>query len=43
MLVTNGPPTSRVLEVAGIDRVIPTFATLHAAMEELLLKPQSVA
>src|SRR5215210_8946383 len=40
ILVTNGPPTSRVLEVAGIDRVIPTFATLHGALQELLLEPQ---
>jgi anti-anti-sigma factor len=38
VLVTNGPPTSRVLEVAGIDRLIETFPTLHAALQEMLLE-----
>jgi anti-anti-sigma factor len=39
VLVSNGTRTSRVLEVAGIDRVIRMFPTLHAALEELLLEP----
>jgi len=42
VLVTNGPPTSRTLEVAGIDRVIRTFATLHDALQALLLEPELV-
>ena len=42
VLVTNGPPTSRVLEVAGIDRVLPTFSTLHGALQELLLEQEPV-
>jgi anti-sigma B factor antagonist len=39
VLVSNGTRTSRVLEVAGIDRVIRMFPTLHAALEEMLLEP----
>src|SRR5215210_8747588 len=42
VLITNGPPTSRVLEVSGIDRLMPTFKTLHAALQELLLEPEPV-
>ena len=41
VLVTNGPPTSRVIELAGIDRVIPTFSTLHAALQDSTLEPVS--
>ena len=37
VLVTNGPPASRVLEVSGIDRVIRTYPTLHGALEPLLV------
>ena len=38
VLVSNGNRASRVLEVAGIDRVIPVHPTLHAAFKELLLE-----
>jgi anti-anti-sigma factor len=39
VLVTNGPSTSRVLELAGIDRVVRMFPTLHEAMQQVLLEP----
>ena len=38
-LVTNGNCASRVVEVAGIDQVVPVYPTLHAAFAELLLEP----
>jgi anti-sigma B factor antagonist len=38
-LVTNGPRTSGVLELAGIDRVVRMFPTLHEALQQLLLEP----
>jgi hypothetical protein len=28
-----------VLQVAGIDRIVPVYPTLHAAFQELLLEP----
>jgi anti-anti-sigma factor len=37
-LVTNGPRTSGVLELAGIDRVVRMFPTLHEALQQLLLE-----
>lgn len=39
VLVSNGNRTSRVLELAGIDQVVPIHPTLHSAFEELLLEP----
>jgi anti-anti-sigma factor len=39
VLVSNGNRASRVLEVAGIDRVIAVYPTLHGAFQELLLEP----
>ena len=30
--------TGRVLQVAGIDQVVPVYPTLHAAFQELLLE-----
>jgi anti-sigma B factor antagonist len=38
-LVSNGNSASRVLEVAGIDQIVPVYPTLHAAFSELLLEP----
>jgi anti-sigma B factor antagonist len=38
LLVSNGS-SSRVLQVAGIDRIVPVYPTLHAAFQELLLEP----
>lgn len=40
-LVSQGNRASRVLEVAGIDRVVQVFPTLHAAFRDLLLEPVS--
>ena len=34
ILVTNDPRTVRVLEVTGLDRVLPHHATLHDALAE---------
>ena len=38
VLVSNRNRASRVLEIAGIDRVIPVHPTLHAAFKDLLLE-----
>jgi len=38
VLVSNGNSTGRVLQVAGIDQVVPVYPTLHAAFQELLLE-----
>jgi anti-anti-sigma factor len=38
-LVSNGSQAARTLEVAGIDRVIRMFETLHEAMQSLLEAP----
>jgi anti-sigma B factor antagonist len=38
VIVSNKNRASRVLEVAGIDRVIPVHQTLHAAFKDLLLE-----
>lgn len=32
VLVSNGAPASRALELAGIDRVVRVFPTLHSAL-----------
>lgn len=39
VLVSNGARTSRVLEVAGIDQIVPVHQTLHAAFQALLVEP----
>lgn len=39
VLVANGNRAGRVLEVAGIDRLVPVYPTLHAAFQDLLLEP----
>jgi anti-sigma B factor antagonist len=39
ILVANDSRAGRVLEVAGVDRIVPVYSTLHAAFEELLLEP----
>jgi anti-anti-sigma factor len=36
VIVSNGNQTGRVLEVAGIARVVPVQPTLHAAFQDLL-------
>jgi anti-sigma B factor antagonist len=36
ILVTDDPRTVRVLEVTGLDRVLPRHATLHDALAEHL-------
>jgi anti-sigma B factor antagonist len=38
VLVSNRNRASRVLEVAGIDRVVAVHPTLHAAFKELLIE-----
>jgi anti-sigma B factor antagonist len=38
VLVANRSRAGRVLEVAGIDRVVHVHATLHAAFQSLLLE-----
>ena len=38
VLVSNGNSSGRVLQVAGIDQVVPVYPTLHAAFQELLLE-----
>jgi anti-sigma B factor antagonist len=38
VMVCNRNRASRVLEVAGIDRVIPVHPTLHAAFKDLLVE-----
>ena len=39
VLVSHGNFASRVLEVAGIDQIVPTYPTLHVAFQKLLLEP----
>ena len=39
VLVSNGNFTSRALEVAGIDQIVPVYPTLHDAFQKLLLAP----
>jgi anti-sigma B factor antagonist len=39
ILVTNDPRTMRVLEVTGLDRVLPRRATLHDALRDLTPEP----
>jgi anti-sigma B factor antagonist len=39
VLVADGNRAGRVLEVAGIDRVVHVHPTLHAAIQSLLLEP----
>ena len=39
VIVSNGNFASRVLEVAGIDQIMPVYPTLHAAFQKLLLEP----
>ena len=39
VLVANRNRAGRVLQVAGIDRVVPLHPTLHAAIQSLLLEP----
>lgn len=39
VIVSHGSRTSRVLEVSGIDQVVPVYPTLHAAFRTLLLEP----
>jgi anti-anti-sigma factor len=39
VLVSNGNFASRVLEVAGIDQIVPVYPSLHAAFQKLLLEP----
>lgn len=41
VLVSSANGTGRVLEVSGIDRIVPVHATLHAAFQELLPDPVS--
>lgn len=43
VLVTNDPRTSRVIEVTGLGRVLPTFATLHDALAHLRQEPPQIA
>ena len=43
ILVTNDPRTVRVLEVTGLDRVLPRHATLHDALVELVPLPAAAA
>jgi anti-sigma B factor antagonist len=38
VLVSNRNRASRVLEVAGIDRVVAVHPTLHAALKDLLVE-----
>lgn len=39
VLVASRNRAGRVLQVAGIDRVVPLHPTLHAAIQSLLLEP----
>jgi len=39
VLVSNSTRTGRILEVAGIDGIVPVHETLHAATQALLLEP----
>lgn len=39
ILVTNDPRTMRVLEVTGLDRVLPRRATLQDALRDLTPEP----
>jgi anti-sigma B factor antagonist len=43
VLVTNDPRTRRVLEVTGLDRLLPTYATLHDALSDLATKAPTAA
>ena len=38
VLVSNANRASRVLEVAGIDQIVPLYPTLHLAFQKLLLE-----
>jgi anti-anti-sigma factor len=38
VLVSNGNLASRVLEVSGLDQVVPIYPTLHVAFQKLLLE-----
>jgi anti-sigma B factor antagonist len=39
VLVANAPQLTRGLEVAGTDRIVNVYATLHDALQEFLLAP----
>ena len=39
VLVSNGNAAGRVLDVAGIAKVVPVYATLHAAVQGTLVEP----
>jgi anti-sigma B factor antagonist len=39
LLISSSARATRVLEVAGIDQVVPVLPTLHAALQALLLEP----
>ena len=39
VLVSKGDRAGRVLEVSGIDRFVAVHPTLHAAFQNLLLRP----
>jgi anti-sigma B factor antagonist len=43
ILVTNDPRTVRVLEVTGLDRVLPRHATLHDALAVYAPHPVAAA
>ena len=43
ILVTNDPRTTRVLEVTGLDRVLPRHATLHDALAATAPQPAAAA
>jgi anti-sigma B factor antagonist len=40
VLVSNGTRTGRILELAGIDQIVPVHPTLHAAFQALLVEPE---
>ncbi len=42
ILVTNDPRTVRVLEVTGLDQVLPRHATLHDALVDRAIQPAAV-
>jgi anti-sigma B factor antagonist len=41
VLVASGKCAGRVLQVAGIDRVVAVHPTLHSAIQSLMLEPVS--
>ncbi len=43
VLVTNDPRTLRMVEVAGLNRVLRTYATLHDALFGLIAEPHDLA